>query len=176
MIISVEKAREFVEFPEAWTDEKIELKLKSIEQTIGKYTNNNFQDKDYRSTADIIGGFFVVEALNPFVVGDAVMISYGKNKGVFTVSEADDTNFSVEEDVVDDSNLIVTKVVYPADIVDCCVSLLEWEIKYRDKVGIQSETLSRHSVTYVQQTDVNTVNGYPVSLMNGLNLYKKARF
>jgi len=176
MIMTVEKAREYVNFPEAWTDEKIELKLKAIEQTIRKHTNNNFQNRAYRSTADIIGGLFVVEALNPFEVGDTVMISYGKNKGVFTVTEADDTTFIVEEDVVDDSNLIVTKVVYPADVLDCCISLLEWEIKYRDKVGIQSETLSRHSVTYVQQTGSNTVNGYPVSLMSGLKHYKKARY
>lgn len=174
MLMTVSKAREYMEFPEKWTDEKIELKLKSIEAAIRAYTNNNFQNRAYRSTADIIGGAFVVDKV-PFKVGDTVMVSYGMNKGLFTVDSVESTAFYVEEDVIDDSNVIVTKVEYPADVLDCCLNLLEWEIKHRDKVGIQSETLSRHSVSYVQQTSGNTVNGYPVSLMGGLNLYKKVR-
>ena len=44
------------------------------------------------------------------------------------------------------------------------------------KVGIASESISRHSVTYVDQTGTNTVMGYPVALMGFLKPYKKARF
>lgn len=176
MIISVNEAKEFVTFPLNWTDKQIERKLKAIEQAIRSHTNNNFQRTEYRSTADIIGGIFVVNALCPFKANDTVMISYGKNKGVFTVLEATDTTFKVAEEVVDENEVIVTKVVYPADVIDCCLNLLEWEIKYRDKAGVQSETLSRHSVTYVQQTADNTVEGYPASIMSGLRKYKKVRF
>lgn len=176
MIISVEKAREYVNIPDTWTDKKVELKLKAIEQTVRQFTNNNFQDTDYRNTADISSGIFAVKGVCSFKANDTVMISYGLNKGVFTVLDATDTYFLVAEDVVDESNVLVTKVVYPADVVDCCVNMLEWEINYRQKVGVQSETLSRHSITYVQQTDGNTVNGYPVSLMSGLKSYRKARF
>lgn len=176
MIISVSEARGFVAFPESWTDKQIERKLKAIERTIRSYTNNNFQDTEYRSTADIIGGIFVVKALCPFKANDTVNINYGKNKGVFTVTEATETTFAVKEDVVDETEVLVTKVVYPADVIDCCLNLLEWEINFRAKVGVQSETLSRHSVTYVQQTGDNTIEGYPVSIMSGLRKYKKARF
>ena len=46
----------------------------------------------------------------------------------------------------------------------------------RDKVGIKSETLSRHSVTYYDQDAGNQVMGYPASLMGFLSPYIKARF
>ena len=175
MIISVEKAKALISFPD-WSDEKIEMKLKAVEQTIRAYTNNNFQDRDIRRTADIIGGLFLVEALTPFDVGDTVQISEsGKNKGLFTVASADDSTFTVEEAVKDEEDVLVTKVVYPDDVIACCVNLMEWEVNNRGKVGIKSETLSRHSVTYFDQDSNNQVMGYPVALLGCLKPYRKAR-
>lgn len=176
MILSVEKAKSLISFPESWTDEKIEMKLKAVEQTIRAYTNNNFQDRDYRRTADIVGGLFIVEALTPFDIGDTVQISESDmNKGVFTVASADDSTFTVEESVKDEKDVLVTKIVYPADVIVCCVNLMEWEVNNRGKVGIKSETLSRHSVTYFDQDASNQIMGYPVSLLGCLKPYRKAR-
>lgn len=176
MIISVEKAKSLITFPESWTDEKIRMKLTAVEQTIRAYTNNNFQDRDYRRTADIVGGLFVVEALTPFQIGDTVQISESTlNKGLFTVASADDSTFAVEEAVKDEKDILVTKIEYPADVVACCCSLMEWEVNNRGKVGIKSETLSRHSVTYFDQDANNQVMGYPVSLLGCLRAYRKAR-
>lgn len=175
MIISVEKIKEFVDF-DGWTDERIERKLKAIEQTIRAYTNNNFQDRCCRKTADIVGGLLVVEALTPFEPGDTVQISEScLNKGLFTVATADDSTFTVKETVKDEKDVLVTKVVYPDDVIDCCINLMEWEKNNRSKVGIQSETLSRHSVTYFNQDSANQVMGYPVSLLGCLKAYRKAR-
>lgn len=177
MIISIEKAKELVDFKD-WTDAKIAHKLKAVEMAIRGYTNNNFQDRDCRRTADILGGSLYVEALTPFEVGNTVQISGNSklNKGLYVVTSVDDTYFKVEEDVKDEKDVLVTKVHYPEDVVDCAISLLEWEVKFKDKVGIQSETLSRHSVSYVQQTAGNMVKGYPVSIMSALKPYMKARF
>ena len=173
MIISVEKAKSLISF-QNWTDEKIEMKLKAVEQTIRAYTNNNFQDRDYRRTADIIGGSFVVEALTPFDIGDTVQITESHlNKGLFTVATADDSTFTVEETVKDENDVLVTKVVYPADVIDCCVNLMEWEVNNRGKVGIKSETLSRHSVTY--EDSASMFMGYPTSLLGCLKPYRKCR-
>lgn len=173
MILSVEKAKSLISFPN-WTDEKIEMKLKAVEQTIREYTNNNFQDRDYRRTADIVGGLFMVEALTPFDIGDTVQISETRlNKGLFTVATADDSTFTVEETVKDENDVLVTKVVYPADVIDCCVNLMEWEVNNRGKVGIKSETLSRHSVTY--EDSATMFMGYPASLLGCLKAYRKAR-
>lgn len=175
MIISVEKAKELVSF-NGWTDEKIKMKLLAVEQTIRAYTNNNFQDRGYRVQADIAAGVFMSESLIPFVVGDTVQVSESRyNNGLFTVTEDGDTTFMVEEDTRDEADVLVTKVVYPADVITCCVNLLEWEVNNRGKVGIKSETLSRHSVTYFDQDANNQVMGYPVALLGCLKPYRKAR-
>lgn len=174
MIITISQIKEYVNL-EGWTDARIMQKLKAIESVIRQYTNNNFQDKDIRRTADIVGGLFIVEALNPFETGDTVQISETRlNKGLFTVDEAEDGTFTVNETVKDETGVLVTKTVYPPDVTDCCINLMEWEVKHRQKVGIKSETLSRHSVTYEDSSQM--FNGYPVGILNALNLYKKARF
>lgn len=177
MIISLEKAKELVSF-NGWTDEKIKMKLLAVEQTIRAYTNNNFQDRGFRIQADIAAGVFMSESLIPFSVDDTVQVSESKlNNGLFTISEvSEDTTFMVNEDTMDEDNVLVTKVVYPADVVACCVNLLEWEVNNRGKVGIQSETLSRHSVTYFNMGAADQVMGYPVSLLGCLKPYRKARF
>lgn len=174
MIISVEKAKELVNF-NGWTDEKIKMKLLAVEQTIRAYTNNNFQDRGYRVRADIAAGVFMSESLIPFVVGDTVQVSESRyNNGLYTVTEDDDTTFMVEEDTRDEDNVLVTKVVYPADVVACCVDLLEWTVNFGGKVGIKSETLSRHSVSY--EDSATLFMGYPIGILNGLKLHKKVRF
>jgi hypothetical protein len=62
------------------------------------------------------------------------------------------------------------------DIKMGVVNLLKWELGNREKVGIASETISRHSVTYVDQTGDNTIMGYPVALVGFLRPYKRAQF
>jgi hypothetical protein len=176
MIISVEKVKELVDF-KGWTDAKIEMKLKSVEQTIRAYTNNNFQDRGIRVKADIVNGVFVSESLIPFSAGDTVQVSESTyNSKLFIVATTDDTTFTVTDDFTqDEGSVLVTKISYPADVIDCCVNLLEWEVNHRGKVGIQSETLSRHSVTYFNQDASNQIMGYPISLLGCLKAYRKAR-
>lgn len=177
MIISVEDAKNEITDFKGWSDAKIERKLKAIEQAIRSHTHNNFQDRDCRRTADIVGGSFYVEHLTPFEVGDTVQISEsGLNKGLFTIATVGDSDFTVEETVKDEKDVLVTKIVYLEDVVDCAFNLLQWELKHRDKVGIQSETLSRHSVTYFNMDGDNSIMGYPKSLMGALKPYMKARF
>lgn len=176
MIISVEKAKQLVSF-NGWTDEKIKMKLDAVEQTIRAYTNNNFQNRGIRIQADIKGGVIMSEALIPFDVDDTVQISESRyNSGLYAVTAVEgDTTFSVADNIKDEECVLVTKVEYPADVVACCVNLLEWEVNNRGKVGVQSETLSRHSVTYFNMDGANQVMGYPASLLGCLKAYRKAR-
>ena len=173
MIISVKKAKSLITFP-GWTDEKIEMKLKAVEQTIRAYTNNNFQNRENRVQACIRAGVFMSESLIPFDDGDTVQVSESRyNSGLFTVSGAWDVAFMVNEDTRDEDDVLVTKVEYPADVVNCCVELMEWAVNFAGKVGIKSETLSRHSVTY--EDSATTFMGYPASLLGCLKPYRKAR-
>lgn len=176
MIISVEKAKALINF-DGWSDERIEMKLKAVEQTIRAYTNNNFQDRGYRVTAGIRDGVIIADRPVPFSVGDTVEISESDiNDGLYTVETVGDAELSVSDDVRDEDSALITKIVYPADVIDCCVNLLEWEYRNRAKVGVQSETLSRHSVTYFNMGSADQVMGYPVSLLGCLKAYRKARF
>lgn len=174
MIISVEKAKALIDF-NGWTDEKIEMKLKAVEQTIRAYTNNNFQDRGFRIRADIRSGVFMSESLIPFSPDDTIQVSESQyNNGLFTVAFDDDQTFTVNENTLDEDDVLVTKISYPADVVECCAELLEWSVNFGGKVGIKSETLSRHSVTY--EDSATLFMGYPVGILNGLKLHKKARF
>lgn len=67
-------------------------------------------------------------------------------------------------------------IEYPMDVKMGVVNLMKWELNNRDKVGVQSESISRHSVTYYNVDGSNTVMGYPKTLMGFLKPYMKARF
>lgn len=175
MIISVEDLKKFITTDEP--DAVLEAKLQAIELLIRQYTNNNFQKRAYRRAADIVGSLFTVDALTPFVEGDTIQVSESAlNEGLYTVDEVTDSTFTVNESVVDESNVLVTKVVYPADVQMGVVNMMKWDLENRSKVGIQSETISRHSVTYFNMDGDNSTMGYPKSLLGFLQPYKKARF
>ena len=62
---------------------------------------------------------------------------------------------------------------YPADIKMGIVNLMKWELENRDKVGIASETISRHSVTFFDMGGDNTALGYPKALTGFLKPYRR---
>lgn len=176
MIMSVEELKLYISTGET-PDKVLEAKLQALELMIRSYTNNNFQKRAYRRTADIVGGLFVVEALTPFKVGDTIQVTESRfSEGLYTVKDADDSTFTVNEDVIDEADVLVTKVEYPADVKLGVANLMKWDLEKRDKVGIQSETISRHSVTYFSMDGDNSSMGFPKSLMGFLKPYKKARF
>lgn len=174
MIISVEEVKKEVSL-NGWTDEKISRKLKAIEQTVRKYTNNNFQDRNIRSECEIMSQRLYGVSVPNLNVGNTIQISETKfNDGVYVIKTVEDKFIEVEQSLVDEAHALVTKVVYPDDVVDCAINLLEWTVKFGGKVGVKSETLSRHSVTY--EDSATLYDGYPVGLLSGLNKYRKARF
>ena len=101
--------------------------------------------------------------------GDTVQISESKlNNGLYL--------FSNNMELMDEEHCMVTKVVYPMDVKMGAANMLKWDLENRDKVGIQSETISRHAVTYFNMDGDNSTVGYPKSLVGFLKPYKKARF
>ena len=176
MIISVEQAKNEIKDFKGWSDSKVERKLNAIEQAIRSHTNNNFQNRSIRSDCAVVSQTIkgYVPGLN---VGNTIQISESKfNNGLYVVDAIENGLIRIDKELIDESHILVTKVEYPADVVDCAFNLLEWEMNHRDKVGIQSETLSRHSVTYFNMDGDNSIMGYPKSLMGVLKPYMKARF
>lgn len=65
---------------------------------------------------------------------------------------------------------------YPSDVKHGVINLMNWELNNREKIGVASETISRHSVTYFNMDGDNTLMGYPKMLLGFLKPYKRARF
>ena len=157
------------------TEEALEFKLRALESGIRAYTNNNFQKRSMRFSCQVVGGklFFNSNLVKP---GDTVEISDSiYNDGVYDVVKSD-SSITLNEVLEDEEWVKVTKIIYPFDVKIGVVNLLKWESENRDKLGISSETISRHSVTYANVDGENTIMGYPKFLFGFLNPYMKARF
>ena len=170
MIISVDELRKYVETN--LSDYILESKLAAIEQMIRKYTNNNFQNRAMRCLSEIADGAIIAPS-SYFEVGDTVEITQSPiNNGLYVI----DSGMALAPTVYDCYQNLITKVVYPHDVKMGAVNLVKWDIENRGKIGVQSETISRHSVTYFNMEGNNAIAGYPKSLISVLEPYRKARF
>lgn len=174
MIISVEELKKCIDVKDV-SDVQLQMKLDAIENGIRKHTNNNFQERRIRFVAPTDTS--AVLCTNPLLrVGDTVQISESINDGLYLITAIDDGVITLDKPLYPVKDNLVTKIQYGADIRQGVINLMQWEIDMRDKVGIASETLSRHSVTYFSQDASNTLMGYPVALLGFLEPYYKARF
>ena len=152
--------------------EQLTIMCEGIEDFIRQYTNNNFTVKNVTFNTPSKDG--KLETVSPlFKVGDTVLISKSKyNNGVYTLNDIEGT---LDKELFDDDNNKVTLVKYPNAVKLGVVKLLQYNVKMDSKIGISSETLSRHSVSYAQPSS-DSIGGYPSYLMSFLKPYMKARF
>jgi len=174
MIISAIEARQHIET--SLTDEALEAKLQGLELLIRKHTNNNFQKVNFRAVCPVESQKLSTD-YGMFRVGDTVMISQSfYNDDLYQVMEIEGNYITLDKPLADEPRVVVTKVEYPLDVKMGVINMLKWDLENRDKVGIQSETISRHSVTYFNMDGDNSTMGFPRSLLGFLQPYKKARF
>lgn len=173
MIISVEELKQRITTDKP--DEVLKEMLDGIEMFIRNYTNNNFQHRGFRTVGTIEDGKLYLDAAM-FKVGDTIQISESHfNEGLYVVSE-------IEGDVItlpgalDETDVLVTKVVYPPDVKMGVANMIQWDLQYRPKVGVQSETISRHTVMYFNMANDCAAEGYPKAVLGFLKQYRKARF
>lgn len=170
MIMSVEEFKTFVttDIPDA----VLEAKLQALELLVRKYTNNNFQDRRFRTIGEVKGDQLTVANSAFFNAEDTIMIE----GDLCTIKSVDGDTITIDRWLFPDDKCLVTKVVYPMDVKMGVVNMMQWDMENRDKVGIQSETISRHSVTYFNLDGDNSTIGFPKPLIGFLKPYKKARF
>ena len=176
MIVALEDLTSLPEF-RGIPEKTLERKLKAIEQLIRDYTNNNFQNRNIRFQGESLGDR--IFGSSPFILnGDTVQISKSKvNDGLFTITEVSPEGWiRLDRNLFDVPDNLVTKIEYPAVVQQGVIDLMTWEQQNRQRIGVKSETLSRHSVTYFDQDKTNQLMGYPVSLMGFLDPYRKPRF
>lgn len=173
MIISVKQFKKHVST--AIDDEVLADRLSALELLIRKATNNNFQNRNIRFEVDVSN---VIRLDTPYLKpGDTVQISQScLNDGLYVILSVTDGTITLNCDLYPEDKVLLTKVEYPIDVQMGVINLMKWEIENRDKVGIASETISRHSVTYFNMDGDNSILGYPKSLTGFLKPYMKARF
>lgn len=174
MVISAKKFKKYVKTTEP--DAVLEAKLLALELLIRKHTNNNFQNRGIRFQCPVMESKLYLTT--PFLkAGDTIQISESiYSNGIYVIKSIEDNFMKLGKPLFDESAVLVTKVEYPVDVVMGVVNMLKWDLKNRDKVGIASETISRHSVTYFSMDGDNSSMGYPKSLLGFLKPYMKARF
>lgn len=161
-----------------FTDERLKRKLLAIEQAIRKHTHNNFIKKG-TTTDCTTDGNYILGDFTSYNIGDTVEIyNSGINDGLYVVEEKpSDSEIALDEEIYQCKEMKIAKIEYPYDVVDGCVELLDYDCNYRNKSkrGIASETISRHSVSYIQANNSNTLKGYPAHLLGFLEPYVRWR-
>lgn len=172
MIVSLEEFRQYVHTN--LDDSQLEGRLQAVESLIRKHTNNNFQNKNVRFIASSAPG---IKVGAPFLKeGDTVQVSQSLfNNGLYTLKKDQDGDLSVPTEY-EEPAVLVTKVEYPADVRMGAINMVKWDLESRDKVGIASETISRHSVSYFNMDEANTRLSYPTAIVGFMKPYMKARF
>lgn len=170
------KASEIIDKFEGMSEEELQSRLDAAELMIRAYTHNNFQKRAMRVSGSSLGN--KVHCISPFIkTGDTVQISQSLvNDGLYIVTGIEDDGTVLDKDLYSVDYNLVTKVEYPGDVVNGVIRLVKWDSENEDNVGVQSESISRHSVSYVNRTADNTEAGYPMELMAFLKPYMKARF
>lgn len=174
MIVSLETLKTIKELSN-YTIDELTMMQDSIESLIRSYTHNNFQNRMIRnllpsSDRKLIGQIDFLE------VGDTIEINNSINKGLYVVEAIIDGYIQVDKNLYDCDSNLVTKIEYPKVIQQGVINLMKFDATTRSKQGIQSETISRHSVTYFNQDGENSIMGYPKSLLGFLRPFMKARF
>lgn len=184
MIVTVTKLREYV--TTSLTDDELQEKLEALESAIRKYTNNNFQNRNIRFVCNAVED--ILAASSPYLsIGDTIQISESLyNNGLYVIESKTDNSITLDKDLYDESNILVTKIEYPKDIQMGVIDIMRWKLKnesqnYDDNAekDIQSETISRHSITYAKdasESDLSIDFGVPKKYVANLVNYKKARF
>ena len=190
MLVSIEDVMQLDEYAGANPDD-VKRKINAIESAIRAYTNNNFIVRGARITAPAVDG--AVQGTSPYIkAGDRVYLARSAriedenghevaypvdaNHGLYDVVSVDGGITTLDEQLYDSDVNDVFAVHYPEAIKAGVIDLLKWDAMGRDKVGISSETISRHSVSYYQFNDSEMVMGYPAALMGFLKPFVKARF
>ena len=178
MILTVDELRSHISTDAE--DQVLEAMLQALELSIRAYTNNNFQCRAFRAVASALtdGNQLLCKEPIPFRAGDTLQITESELMPgtLVTVAEVTGGTVTVKEALYNESGVVITKVQYPPDVKMGVVNLMKWELNNREKVGVASESLSRHSVTYFDMSKDNSAMGFPVALLGFLRPYKKARF
>lgn len=153
-----------------------------LETMVRTSTNNSFQNRNFRCAGLMLSGSEIRVSdgrLDIFRIGETIEINDSHfNDGLYVISKASEDVLQVDGEFIAEiaSGAILTKIDYPADIVAGIKKLIQYDEKMSKNVGVKSETIARHSVTYYDVTAAESKEGYPATLLGFLNKYRKLRW
>jgi hypothetical protein len=152
--------------------EQLRMLCDGLEDFIRRYTNNPFTVRNITYNTPVVDGKLKTQS-SLINEDDCVLISNSRyNDGVYVVDSIDGT---LDRELFDEPMVNVTLVRYPNAVKMGVMELLKYNVRMADKVGISSESISRHSVSY-SGVGTDGIGGYPASMMAFLKPYMKARF
>lgn len=178
MLITTKELKALYSEFEEVKDDLLKRKLSAIESTIRAYTYNNFQNRKVRAVCTAKGNKLTYLTGNwLFKEGDTIQLSdEGLNDGLCVVNEMSVDDLTVDNVLYASDEVLVTKIQYPVEIVEGAINLLKWDVFERDShEGVASESISRHSVSYVNYDATNTINGYPSKLFGFCTPYMRIK-
>ena len=111
--------------------------------------------------------------------GDTIeLIGTLYNDGLHLVSSVSEFYLEVEQPLIDESapKGIVAKVDYPADLAFHLMAIVQYRAKMAGKVGIKSESISRKSTTYFDNTASESIEGLPAAMWAFIKKYRKIKW
>lgn len=184
MIVKAEKAKAYINTNKELSE--LEERLLALELSVRKYTNNKFLNRNIRGYGVLEGDTIHASSIKYLKEGDTIEISESKyNAGLYVIKEVGNGYYKIDG-TFNDEVVLITKVEYPLDVQMGVIDILRWQLKNEAQnydpnapKEIQSETLSRHSVTYAKdatESDIHEDFGCPRKYIAFLKRYKKARF
>jgi hypothetical protein len=151
---------------------ELSLRLDAIERAVHEVTHNTFTVNAASFVAACDGERMQGFSSN-IAPGDTVLVTESElNNGLYVAESSGYAGTTLDRPLLPAGRNRVTLVRYPADVRLGVLGMLRWDIKNRSgKAGVQSETLSRHSVTYRAGSEY----GYPSELTAFLKPYRKMR-
>lgn len=170
MIIPIADLRKLIDTDE--DDFKLGFRINAVERSIRSYTHNHFIIKDSVEEMSVTDG--ILHAVGPFSLYDTVELFHtGRYDGIYTIEEVQGDGSYLLSEKIPGAKGTVALVRYPADVIAGAVSMISYDISSEGKEGVASETISRHSVSYMNLGQSNTIAGYPMKITSFLKPYRK---
>jgi hypothetical protein len=198
MIATKQEIKTLLNLTSMAQEEQLDQLIPVIEDDIRQYCNNGFQDRHVFISSGLIsftspdtitidiatnGVGFVA---SQFKDGQTVQVQGSfNNNGFFDVETVTSTVMTLyaqakrpyfqtlvtEGYTVYPRNIFIEKVVYPPALKNIMAQMINYKLASHD-YGVQSETVSRYSVTY----NTEYANGYPKTIMSSLNRWRRPIF
>jgi hypothetical protein len=179
LITTLDTVKTLLKLSNTTNDALIETLIPIIQDDILSFLKNKFltEIEIQKNTISFVGNT-IIDSGNGFLdacflVGDIVVQGSKMNDGFYTVIEATAGTLTLSEVLMTetaDNTIKINQVRFPPALSLVVANMIGYAIN--NKHGVKSETFSRYSVAYSNDTQ-SLINGYPDSITRPLLKWRK---